>query len=112
MSKVVTYQIESNAPPVQKAVCQVFGKLYSSICGAENCERSHLNGVVRRHGKKTLDCEYVRVIHAHWLYKPYRGGWHCSNCDNLRDEYDDVEYPPEEKYCCECGAKMDEPPAW
>lgn len=73
--------------------------------------RDGVNDILRW-ASNLSDSKRNYVVHGHWMYRPYRGGWHCSNCDNLRDEYDDVEYPPEEKYCCECGAKMDEAPVW
>lgn len=50
------------------------------------------------------------VVHAHWIDDGYYADFHphkvyrCSNCDWSKL---DVELP-EEKYCPNCGAKMDE----
>lgn len=49
-------------------------------------------------------------VHAHWIDDGYYADFHphsvyrCSNCDWCKL---DVELP-EEKYCPNCGAKMDE----
>lgn len=48
------------------------------------------------------------VIHAHWVKLTSDG--HVLGCSNCKYEiYNDIYYPDDlQKYCSECGAKMDE----
>ena len=52
------------------------------------------------------------VIHAHWIIEENGLYAKCSNCGttDYSEEYsiDEKFYNEENKYCCNCGAKMDE----
>lgn len=52
------------------------------------------------------------VVHAHWVRCRDRTGLTCSNCLSkwhwfVDEEYADI-YARENKFCSNCGAKMDE----
>ena len=49
---------------------------------------------------------FVEVIHAKWTYGGYDyNDWVCSNCGHRK--YECYYEKPKDKFCSECGAKMD-----
>ena len=52
----------------------------------------------------TIDA--VEVIHAKWMLDKYGCGT-CSNCNTTQVHVYDRDYNTYQKYCGECGAKMD-----
>ena len=60
------------------------------------------------------------VVHGRWEWfdedtgTPITGyerewGWRCTHCkEELPDDYDDPDCRPKFRYCCNCGAKMDD----
>ena len=60
---------------------------------------------VKVHEVSTEDV--VPVVHAHWVKLTSDG--HVLGCSNCKYEiYNDIYYPDNlQKYCSECGAKMD-----
>jgi len=52
--------------------------------------------------------DVVPVVHAHWIKLTFDG--HVLECSNCKYEiYNEIYYPGHlQKYCSECGARMDE----
>lgn len=50
--------------------------------------------------RKLLPADVVRVRHGHWINDTSYAGWTCSECG-------DHEGNKTDKYCHNCGAKMD-----
>ena len=69
---------------------------------------------------RTPTADVAPVVHGRWEWfdeetgTPITGyerewGWRCSQCkEELPDNFDDPDCPPVFRYCCHCGAKMDE----
>lgn len=54
-------------------------------------------------GAPTIEAE--PVVHARWAWNGFDGaGWECSHCEQ---EINKRTQKPTEKYCQNCGAKMD-----
>lgn len=68
------------------------------------CETGALETQSRVRDLPAVDAEPVK--HGHW---EHLGGdeWRCTNCGEIIHTEGSWEKPTS-KYCCECGAKMDE----
>lgn len=74
----------------------------AKIFGVDEQEREFLNDMASRIMYATDTADVATVVHAHWIYRSDAGITKCSHCGwDIEDWVDD-------KYCRECGAKMDE----